>query len=347
MVSTAHRSDGQHTHYLRRTPTYGAATRLARIVYGLRAKPYGWSFEALQRELDVSERTLLRYLAVCRRELVDIEGKPILEVIRRGERRLLRIADAARADDSTAYEVLLLYFALTVFQFLDGTVIRDGVEGLWERLRRALPPSQQVRLADFERKFYSIPYAPKDYRACDEVLDTVVQCLVYQYRMRVDYRGLLGEGKVHEFDPYTLTMYRGGLYVIGHSRLVDKIIYLAVERIGTVEKTGVKFEYPKSYSPQKYTEGIFGIIDGPETRVELLLRNADTAAYLVPRRLHPTQRFTKRRDGTTLMTMTVRGTTELVAWILSLGPYVQVLKPRTLRDEIQRSLRTAAALYKR
>ena len=128
---------------------------------------------------------------------------------------------------------------------------------------------------------------------------------------------------------------------------MDNIIYLAVERIGTVEKTADKFEYPKGYSPQKYTEGIFGIIDGPETRVELLLRNADTAAYLVPRRLHPTQRFTKRRDGTTLMTMTVRGTTELVAWILSLGPYVQVLKPRTLRDEIQRSLRTAAALYKR
>jgi hypothetical protein len=30
------------------------------------------------------------------------------------------------------------------------------------------------------------------------------------------------------------------------------------------------------FSPQKYTEGIFGIIDGPETRVELLLLNADT-----------------------------------------------------------------------
>jgi len=90
---------------------------------------------------------------------------------------------------------------------------------------------------------------------------------------------------------------------------------------------------------------VFGIIDGPETRVELRLLTADTVAYLSSRRLHPAQRFTKRRDGTTLLTMTVRGTTELVPWILSLGQYVEVLKPRTLREEIHESLAEAARIY--
>jgi hypothetical protein len=50
----------------------------------------------------------------------------MLEVFRRGDHRLLRLADVARSDESTAY-VLLLYFALIVFQFLDGTVTRDGL----------------------------------------------------------------------------------------------------------------------------------------------------------------------------------------------------------------------------
>ena len=126
--------------------------------------------------------------------------------------------------------------------------------------------------------------------------------------MRIDYHGLLGEGHVHEFDPYTLAMYRGGLYLIGYSHRFRKIIYLAVERIRTAEKLAARFTYPKTYSPEKYTEGTFGIIDGPETRVELRLLNADTAAYLSSRRLHPTQRFTPCGDGTTRLTMTVRGT---------------------------------------
>jgi predicted DNA-binding transcriptional regulator YafY len=163
--------------------------------------------------------------------------------------------------------------------------------------------------------------------------------------MRIDYRGLLGEGNVHEFDPYTLTMYRGDLYLIGHSYLYKKIIWLAIERIAEATRLPSTFVYPANYSPRKHTQGTFGIIDGPVTRVELLLRNADTAAYLAARRLHPTQKFTSRRDGTTLLTMTVRGTTELVPWILGLGSYVEVLKPRALRTEVRSSLAEAARLY--
>lgn len=328
-----------------RKATYNSATRLARLVFGLLDRPYGWSFSAIEDELRIGERTLLRYLAACRRELTDNRGRPVVEVVRRGSNRLLRMADTARVVDTNPYQVLFLYFALSVFQFLDGTVIKQGVEDLWERFYKALPEAQRQRLADFPRKFYVIPYAVKDYREHDESLDLIVQCLVHQHRMRIDYHGLLGEGHVHEFDPYTLAMYRGGLYVIGQSHLFGKIIYLAVERIRTAEKLPDRFTYPKTYSPEKHTEGIFGIIDGPETRVELLLLNADTAAYLSSRRLHPTQRFTPCRDGTTRLSMTVRGTAELVSWILSLGPYVEVRKPRALREEVRQALVQAAARY--
>ncbi len=190
------------------------------MIHGLLLRPRGWSFEGIQDELRISERTLLRYLAVCRRELTDAGGQPVIEVVRHGTRRLLRLAQTAPAPDSTAYEVAFLYFALTVFQFLDGTVLKHGVEGLWERLYRTLPAAEQLRLADFPKKFYSIPFAVKDYAAFDDTLDLIVQCLVYQRRMRVDYGGLLGDGKLHEFDPYTLAMYRGGLYVICYTHRV-------------------------------------------------------------------------------------------------------------------------------
>ena len=328
-----------------RRPTYGAATRLARLVHGLLDRPYGWSFDAIQDELGISERTLMRYLAACRVGLVDARGTPILEATTRGSRRYLRLRPAARAQDSTAYEALLLYFALTVFQFLEGTVIKDGVEGLWERLRRSLPAAQQRRLADFDRKFYSVPFGPKDYREFDDVLDRVIRALVFQKGLKVDYKGLLGEGRVHRFDPYTLAMYRGGLYLIGRSHLLRRIIWLAIERIRGVETLDEVFEYPKGYSPQKYTEGIFGIVDGPETEVEIQLLSPETVTYLSSRRIHPTQEFRIRRDGTTVLRMKVRGTAELAFWILGLGPWARVLKPRQLRDEVAGMLRRAARLY--
>jgi hypothetical protein len=91
-----------------------------------------------------------------------------------------------------------------------------------------VPAAQRARLADFEKKFYSIPYAVKEYQELDELLDTIVTCLVYQHRMRINYGGLYGDGKVHEFEPYTLAMFRGGLYLIGRSQLARKILTFAV-----------------------------------------------------------------------------------------------------------------------
>jgi proteasome accessory factor B len=298
-------------------------------------------------ELGISQRTLLRYLATCREELVDRDGRPVIETFRRGPQRMLRLAAEAPVAESTAYQVLFFYFALSVFQFLDGTVIKEGVTDLWERFVRAVPGAEQARLDEFRRKFYAVPQAMKSYRAFDEHLDTIVFCLVNNRRMRVDYAGLLGGGKVHEFEPYTLMMYRGGLYLLGRSHRGRKVVTLAVERMRSVRRLDATFRYPADYSPQKHSEGIFGLIEGPETPVELLIQDAATAAYLASRRIHPTQQLRTLGDGRRVLSMTVRGTDELKYWILGFGPHVEVLRPAPLRAEVGRLLSDAARPYVR
>lgn len=328
-----------------RLPTYGAAGRLARIVLGLLSRPHGWPLGSITEELGISERTLLRYLAVCRNELVDAAGRPMVEVVGQGNARSLKLVEHGAAPEAGVFEAVFFYFTQTVLTFLEGTVLKDGVAGLWERLHRGLPASQRTRLVNLGKKFYAVPFAAKDYRGHDEQLDIVVRCLIDQHRMRVDYAGVLGEGKVHEFDPYTLVHYRGGLYLIGYSYRFRKTIWLAIERIRSVTKLPHRFEYPSGYTPEKHTEGMFGIIEGPETAVELLLRGEQTTAFLASRRLHPTQKFVTRPDGNTLLTMQVRGTTELSSFILSQSPWVEVLKPESLRNEVAERLRAGSELY--
>ena len=81
-----------------RKPTYGAAARLVRLLYGLLARPRGWGFAAIEAELGISDGTLLPYLAACRRELVDADGRPILQTFRRGESRMLRLVESGRME---------------------------------------------------------------------------------------------------------------------------------------------------------------------------------------------------------------------------------------------------------
>jgi predicted DNA-binding transcriptional regulator YafY len=337
---------------LRRKPTYGAAIRLARIAAGLFSKPYGWSFKSIADSLQISERTLARYVSVLRSDLLDWHGGPLVEVVGTGGDRKLRLVSSMKAAEASSYQVALLYFSLTVLKFLEGTVLKEGVEGLWEKVYRNLSLTQQTRLSDLERKFYAVPYAPKDYTDFSEQLDVILRALLDQTRLKVDYAGLTGEGHEHDFDPYSLIAYRGGLYLLGHSHRSNAIIYLAVERIRTVEfvrepaGTPMRFIYPRGFDPAAHTEGTFGIVDGPETRVELKIHSEQTEAYVRSRTIHRSQRFARRRDGTTIMTMTVKGTTELANWIMSMGPWIEVLKPAALRREIAQRHAKAARLYR-
>lgn len=336
---------------LGRKPTYGAATRLARLVHELRERPNGWSFEAIQEELRITERTLARYLEACRRELVDHRERPLLEVVRRGNGRYVRLAEAHASPASTDYEVLTLFFTLRLARVLEGTVFESVNKDLWDKMLKTVPATARRRLENADRKFYALAHLPKSYSHMEDELDLLLRSLINQDRLVIDYGGVVGEGRTHDFDPYSLVEHRGGLYLLGHSSHYRKIVWLAVDRIRAVapklDADGAKihFRYPKAFDPARHTNGMFGIVDGDSTRVELAIQNEETETYLRARQLHPTQRFFRGSDGRTHLEMKVRGTTELCNWIMSTSPWIEVLEPAALRQDIAKRLKATAALY--
>lgn len=338
---------------VRRKPTYGAATRLARIVYGLFERPFGWSFEAIAEELGIAERTLHRYVNACRRELVDPSGAPLIEVETRGGRRVLRLAQKGKPTEAGAWAAVSFFVTWSMVRFLEGTVLEQGMDVLWDKMLRNLPLAQRERLRDVDRKFYALSFVPKDYRKHDATIGALIPALVDQHRLRIDYGGLLGEGRVHEVEPYTLLGYRGGLYLLGKSDQRRRILWFAVERIRSVtpvrgdDGKPIRFAYPKSFRPDRYTAGMFGVVEGPETEVAILILNQETEAYLRERTVHPSQRIVRRSDGRAVLHVKVRGTVELANWIMGMSPWVEVLRPADLRAEIAGRLAAAAHRYAR
>ena len=336
----------------RRRATYPAARRIARLVHELPSHPHGWSFDAIQGQLSIGERTLLRYVDACRAELVDAHGEPLIEIVQRGARRLLRLREDGSHPDATALSAVSLFFTLSMLRFLEGTVLKESADALWDKVLESVPLAARPQLARLERKFFAISFVPKDYAEHSDTIDEIVQALVREYRLTIDYAGVLGEGKEHELEPYTLLSYRGGLYLVGRSQRYERIIWLAVERIRSAVPTPgdgprgrARFTYPTDFHPERYTDGMFGVVDGPETEVELAIVNAQTEAYLQKRTVHPSQRFERGSDGRLRLVMTVRGTVELANWIMSLTPWVEVLRPAELREEIARRLEATRRRY--
>ncbi|MBM4268127.1 MAG: WYL domain-containing protein [Deltaproteobacteria bacterium] len=327
-----------------RPPTYESGMRIARLVLELEDRPLGWSWDEACETLEVSSRTLSRYLAKAREELVDRAGRPIIVATSRNGARRLQLAGEASAPEVNAYETVSLFFTAALARFLEGSILDQGTGNLLERLQKTIPPSKRRLLDNLDRKLFALQHAPKDYREKDDVLDPILRALLGEHSLAVHYGGLLGDVRTHTFDPYTLLGYRGGLYLLGFSRERQKIICLAVDRIRAVEKTlddegrPIRFRYPPAFDPARHTNGMFGIVEGEKVEVELAINNAETEAYLRERRIHPTQRFSPRDDGRTRFELEVRGTTELANWILSLCPYVEVIRPVELREEIRERL---------
>lgn len=333
-----------------RRVTYGSANRITKLVELLRKNPRGLSYAALEERLDVSRRTLQRYIANCQEKLTDEQGRPLVEVCTEAERRIVRLTGGVEAVDGTAWELFSVFLGLRLGHLLEGTVVGEMNEGFWDKVKESASPEHAKHLKNIERKLCSLPSMPRDYSEKDELLDDLLKALVHQVRLRVDYRGVVGEGRTHEFDPYSLVEHRGGLYLLGKSHLEGKMIWLAVERIRSAKQmrdggTPIKFAYPAHFDPLRHADGMFGVFDGKKVRVVLALQNETTESYLRARRIHPTQRFFRGTDGRTHLEMTVRGTKELLNWLMSSSPWVEVLEPAELRREIADRLEQSRAAY--
>ena len=65
------------------------------------------------------------------------------------------------------------------------------------------------------------------------------------------------------------------------------------------------------------------------------------ATYIKEREWHPTQKIVNKRDGSIELSFETAGWKDLVRWILSWQPDVQVIAPTRLRERIELKMRQA------
>lgn len=338
-------------------PTYATAAKVARIAIRLQMPPSQLTFADLRDivRVPVSDRTIERYVHTLAKVFDGRDRFPKLEVEKHDEgRKTLTLTEPVSSAGSKDVDQLRMALASEMLNAVKGTHLERHVRDILKRFSRAVSPSLAPKLETLPKKFFTVNYyGVKRYDgASRERLNVLIRCLVEQQRLRIGYRSQVGDGKLHEyeFDPYTLLNYKGGLYVVGYSFKREQIVYLALERIEKVAGVAEDgkpyiFRYPDEYSPEKFTEGVFGIFTGEKTAVELLIHNPQTLAYLKPRSVHPTQTLEERGGGKAILRMTVRGTEELASWVMSMAPWVEVLQPASLRERMKSMLADGLALY--
>jgi len=314
---------------------YSQAARLHDVIRILEAR-YGATVDELAEECQVSRRTAFRDLRA-----IGEAGYPLVREREPDGRVLYRFITGFKRIPPVTFsleELMTLYLSRGQLAFLRGTPFQDDLDAIFGRIRSSLPPRSVAHLERIADAAAPLFQGVRDYGDKREILERLREALLFQYRCRILYAPPRREPEEYPFDPYTLLFFKDSLYLGGFAHNRSALRLFLVDRLQRVTVTRERFEVPADFSVADLTGSAFGLVD--ETPMAVRVRFGPVVAHLIRERTwHPTQALTEEAGGSLLLSFTAGGEREILSWLYSYLPHVEVLEPEPLRTAFQDGLR--------
>jgi len=180
----------------------------------------------------------------------------------------------------------------------------------------------------------------------DAVEHRVYEALLRDHRLTVIYNPRWQEGKKeYEINPLGLVLKDGITYLVCSMWDYPDIRLLTLHRIRAAEVLDKPTSIPDGFNLDDYiASGELDFSVGGDIQLKALFSN-DSAYHLEERPLSDDQTVVQQEDDRMLVTATVQHTSELRWWLLGFGDQVEVLEPKSLREEFQGIISRMAAKY--
>jgi len=169
----------------------------------------------------------------------------------------------------------------------------------------------------------------------DKTFAQLQKAITDKRKVNIRYNSLF-EGKIIDVElcPYHLMYNNRAWYVLGESSLHKSIRTFKLNRISELQTTEKCFTDSNRFDLYEYIGRAWSMI--PEGRIyNVKLRFLPKVANNVAEvQWHSTQKVTRNGDGSATIEFRVDGLGEITWWVLGYGDQVQVLAPRTLRNNV-------------
>jgi predicted DNA-binding transcriptional regulator YafY len=316
---------------------YSQAARLHNVIRVLEAR-YGSTVDELAEECGVTRRTVYRDLL----EVAEA-GYPLVRETGSDGQIIYRFLTGFKKIPPITFslpELMTLYLCRGQLACLQGTPFQNDLDAIFGRIRSSLPPRSVAHLERLSEAVTPLFQGMRDYRDKTEILEHLRRAILFQNRCTIRYAPPRREAEDYRFDPYTLLFYKDSLYVGGfaHNRRALRLFLL--DRILAIEVGTERFEVPENFRVEDLTGSAFGLID--EEPMAIRVRFLPTVAHLIrERNWHPTQLLEDQEDGSLILSFQAGGGKEILSWLYSYLPHVDVLAPENLRQTFRQGLQEA------
>src|SRR5262249_61629831 len=100
----------------------------------------------------------------CADFITDRAGRPRIEIVRQGGRRMIHLVPRGLDRESTVFQVAALRLARALLSFAGGTVLEALLDDACQRLESGAPAEDPPRLEALGGTFHTIPFLENHYR---------------------------------------------------------------------------------------------------------------------------------------------------------------------------------------
>lgn len=305
--------------------------------------PAGVSVDDAARKLACTVRTIWRDLSTLQNA-----GFPIYdEKGADGRRSLWKLEEQFTLGlpvKLTIAETAALLMSRDLLRPTEVGALGAAVTSAFEKIGRVLS-RDALRLLEQMRETIGVrAVAPKLQAPAAEHVALIEQALLERRRVDIRYYSMSRDEETRrQVDPYHLTVYEGGVYLVGYCHLRKTERIFSVERVRELKVLATRFTVRPGFNAQEYLRHMWGIIKGEIVPVKVIFAKS-IARYIRDRLWHPTQKFRELSDGRLEMSLRVADTLEVRRWILGYGAQAEVAEPQSLREALGLEIAAAAAL---
>ena len=210
-----------------------------------------------------------------------------------------------------------------------------AVASAFEKIGRVLSRDARQLLDQMRERIGVRAVGGKLQAPAAEHVALIERALLERRRLDMRYYSMSrDEENRRQVDPYHLTVFDGGFYLVGycHWRKAERIF--AVERIRELKMLALRFTVRPGFNAEEYLGHAWGIVRGEIVPVKVIFSRS-VARYIRDRFWHPTQNIRELPDGRLELSLRVADTLEVRRWILGYGAEAEVVDPAGLREALR------------
>lgn len=311
------------------------ATRLLSMIFLFQSRRQ-WTVSELSDELDVSDRTVHRYIGM----LEDI-GIPLYS--ERGPYGGFSLLRGYKLPPLifTPEEATVLYMGTKLVEDFWGKSFQGAITGVTAKLDNVLPDDIRHEVQRAQRSLVVMTSTARDYTPYHKLMASLRDCMAESHRVNLRYHSFSRVETERLVDPYALSFRWGNWYLIGYCHMRKELRTFRIDRILDMQRKEDTFKIPSNFNAKAYLEETMRFTNQYQVVVQMM----PEAAPRMRERADDWLQVSDNPDGSVTVHFDVDNLNWAAGWVLSWGKLAKVLEPPDLVDRVQQAAQEVLKQY--